>query len=327
MKVVFLNPLGRLWLEKIEGLRRAFGDVEFVTAPERAQTEAAEADALVAGELTDELLARCRRVRMVFVPYAGPDGLPFEAIQRRGIRVANVHGNAPDVAERAVAMALSFYGRVVDYHNDLKAHRWHGYWATGDVRDSWESMQGRACAVVGTGAIGQHIATYLKVFDCPVVGVRRRPAAGAPENFDTVTGDLGQALAASELVFVTLPLTDATRGLFSAEVLAGMHGKFLVNVGRGPVVDEAGLYHALKGGVLKGAAIDVWYTYPQTGDAACAPPSRYPFHELPNVILSPHLAGFTPQAARRNIEQTMANIRAFLQTGRALSEVDPAARY
>ena len=127
-------------------------------------------------------------------------------------------------------------------------------------------------------------------------------------------------------MFVTLPLTDETREMFNAEILATMKGKFLVNVGRGHVVEEEGLYHALKTGILKGAAIDTWYTYPGKGKRHVSP-SRYPIHELPNVVLSPHTAGFTPQSARLNILQTFENIRSFIQTGKARFEMDPDLTY
>ena len=327
MKLVFYHKLNRLWLEKIGELRKEFGHVDFITDKDRINGEIEEADAIVAGELNADLLGRCRNVKMVFVPYSGPDALPFDQIKKRGIRVANVHGNAPYVAERAVAMALGFYGKIIDYHNDLKKFQWHGYWATGTVHDSWDSIQGRTCAVIGTGAIGRYIAKYLKVFDCQVIGFKRRSLERIPEFFDKITIDLNQALEQSELIFITLPLTADTRGLFSAKTLSRMNGKFLVNVGRGEVVDEKGLYRALKDGTLKGAAIDVWYVYPEKGKSTSAQPSRYPIHELPNVILSPHLAGFTHQAARLNIVQTIENIRSYLKTGKALFEVDPEAMY
>ena len=114
--------------------------------------------------------------------------------------------------------------------------------------------------------------------------------------------------------------------MFSAEVLAGLKGKFLVNVGRGGIVDEEGLYRALKNGILKGAGIDVWYGYPKKGEDQ-RNPSKYPIHELPNVVLSPHVAGFTPRAATLNIEQTIDNIRAYLKTGKPIFEVDTDLMY
>jgi len=327
MKIVFYNKLNRAWLEKIEGLRQEFSRVDFITPADRVQGEIEDADAIVSGELTADLLERLQNLKMIFVPYAGPDGLPFEQINTRSIKVANVHGNAPYVAERAVAMALCFYGRIINYHNDLKKFQWHGYWVSGKEEDSWDSMQGRTCAVIGTGAIGRHIAKYLKVFDCRVIGFKRQPLKLVPEFFDEITLDLERALEPSEIIFITLPLTKDTRGLFSAEILSRLKEKVLINVGRGGVVDEEGLYRALKNGTLKGAAIDVWYVYPQKGKATAVQPSRYPIHELPNVVLSPHLAGFTPQAARLNIEQTVENIRSYLKTGKALFEVDPESMY
>ena len=327
MKIVFNYKLNPNWLAKIEELRQEFSHIDFIIGKDPVQREIEDADAIVCGELAPDLLKRCRNLKIIFVPYAGPDGLPFDQIKTRNIRVANVHGNAPYVAERAVAMALGFYGKLIDYHNDLKNFHWHGYWATGHVEDSWDSMQGRTCAVIGTGAIGHYIAKFLKVFDCRVIGFKRRPLKQLPQFFDDITLNLESALEPSELIFVALPLTQATKGLFSAGLLSRLNGKFLVNVGRGEVVDEEGLYRALKNGILKGAAIDVWYVYPQKGKSTATQPSRFPIHELPNVILSPHLAGFTPQAARLNIAQTVANIRSYLKTGKALFEVNPESRY
>ena len=326
MKIVFRTKLNRFWLEGIEALRREFPDVAFITDEKAIDREIEHADALVAGEITISLIEGASNLKIIFVPYAGVDALPLKYIKEMGLRISSVHVNAPFVAERAVAMALSFYGRIISYHEDLKNFRWHGYWAKGTVDDTWDSIQGRGCAIIGTGEIGRHIAKYLKVFDCRVIGFKKRPISGTLEYFDEITLDLDEALEKSELVFITLPLTEETNGLFSAEILAGMKGKFLVNVGRGKIVDEEGLYKALKGGILKGAAIDTWYNYPAKGEDT-ASPSRYPIHELPNVILSPHLAGFTPQAALWNVEQTIESIRSYITTGRAITEVDPELMY
>jgi len=308
-------------------LRREFGRVAFITDRDGIEEAIENADAVVTGDLKSDLFGQARNLKMIFVPYAGPDVLSFDQVRKRGIRVANVHGNAPYVAERAVAMALCFYGKIIDYHHDLRNLQWHGYWATGRAEDSWESIQGRPTAVIGAGTIGRYISRYLKAFDCRVVGFKKRPVTQVPAFFDEITLDLHVALEQAELIFITLPLTEDTRGLISAEILSRMEGKFLVNVGRGGVVDEEGLYLALKKGILKGAAIDVWYAYPEKGKATTAQPSKYPIHELPNVVLSPHLAGFTAEAARLNIEQTIENIRSYLKTGRAVFEIDPELMY
>lgn len=326
MKVVFADPLNRIWLESIEHLRKEFPDVEFITERKDLDREMPHAHALIAGRLSREQLQFCRELEIIFVPHVGVNMLPAGEIVSRNIRVSNVHGNSRYVAERAMALTLCFYGRVIEYHEDLKASRWHGFWARKGVKDSWNSIQGKTCAIIGVGQIGRYLARYLKAFDCRVIGFRRRAMQEVPEGFDGISRDLGEAVNESELIFIALPLTEQTRGLFSAEMLSHMQGKFLVNVGRGEIVDEEGLYLALKNGVLLGAAIDVWYNYPKDGKEI-ADPSKYPMHGLPNLILSPHLAGFTPQAARLNIEQTIESIRSFLRTGNPVFEVDLGQMY
>jgi len=322
VKIVFLNKLNRAWAENIEGLRKEFPYAIFVTEQNNIDHEIEDADVLVAGVLSLDVVRQARNLKMIFVPYVGFDALPLDHIKKRGIRVANIHVNAPFVAERCIAMALAFYGKVVEYHNDLKEDKkWHGYHASGSVKDTWTSIQGRTCAIIGTGAIGTHIARYLKAFDCRVIGFKKRPSEEIPACFDKITLNLREALSESELVFVTLPLTPETKGLFSAEILAGMEGKFLVNVGRGEVVDEEGLYLALKNGTLKGAGLDVWYNYPEKGKNT-ANPSRYPIVDLPNVILSPHIAGLPPEASAKNITATIESIKAYIRAGRAISEMN-----
>ena len=138
------------------------------------------------------------------------------------------------------------------------------------------------------------MARILRVFGCETIGFKQRPVSGKMEDFDAVTLDLDEALADSELVFISLPLTRQTVGMFNAAVLSRMHGKFLVNMGRGEVVEEQALYDALKNGILKGAGLDVWFNYPQPGNTSPAIfPSKLPFHELSNVVLSPHVGGMT----------------------------------
>jgi phosphoglycerate dehydrogenase-like enzyme len=326
MKTLFYSGLNRLWLERIEELKREFGHVKFVTERERVNDEIEDANALVGGFVPLDIIRRAQKANIIFVPFAGIDGLPLDYIKGRGIRVSNVHGNAPYVAERAIAIVLAFYGKVIGYHNDLRNSRWHGFFAKRGVSDSWDSIRAKTCAVLGTGEIGKYIAKYLKAFGCKTIGFKRRPGGKHPEHFDEITLNLDEALRKSELIFIGLPLTEETRGMFSAELLASLEGKFLVNVGRGEIVDEEGLYESLKRGILKGAAIDVWYAYPRDGDMEVHS-SRFPIHELPNVVLSPHVAGFTQQAAELNIEQSIENIRSYLRTGSPLFEVDLELMY
>jgi phosphoglycerate dehydrogenase-like enzyme len=158
-----------------------------------------------------------------------------------------------------------------------------------------------------------------------VYGWRRKVGQAVPEGFDAVLPDLASVIGKAEIVFVALPATPATEGILTREILASMRGKFLVNVGRGSLVDEEGLYLALRDGVLKGAAIDTWYQYPKEGRVG--PPSRFPIQELGNVVLSPHVGGSTNQAKERTADRTIANIAQYLRTGSCSDEVDLGAAY
>jgi phosphoglycerate dehydrogenase-like enzyme len=108
--------------------------------------------------------------------------------------------------------------------------------------------------------------------------------------------------------------------------MEAMRGAFLVNVGRGEVVDEEALYNSLRDGTLAGAGIDVWYTYPQDG-ATTGAPSRFPVHELPNVVLSPHVGGSTGESGEMNIQQTIGNVERWALNGDSVNRVDLAALY
>lgn len=264
-------------------------------------------------------------LKAIFLPMTGVAHLPSAFLKERGVRLFNVHANAVYVAERALALTLAFLGRVVDYHNSLAGGLWHGPWVGGGPADEWDSLRGKRCAILGTGAIGVALAAMLKAFSCDVTGWRRRMDAPVPAGFDRIATTLEAALSGAEIVFVALPGTAETKDLLSERILMGMRGALLVNVGRGTVVSEEGLWRALSEGILRGAAIDTWYEYPKTGREGA--PSRFPIHGLPNVVLSPHVGGSAAQSHLEVAGITLANVLRYLETGDADHEVDLDAMY
>ncbi len=327
MKVGFCVPMNDVWTAAADGLEAEFGaSLELCRGVEPSLERFGELDAVVANVVDRAYYERASRLKAVFVPFVGINHLPADLLLEKGIAVYNCHGNAESVAERALALALAGFGRLIEFHNDLAAEKWHGFWVGKGREDFWHSIFRRRCVILGTGAIGETLARLLKAFDCRVAGYRRRSGAAAPPWFDTVSTNLPEALEGAEIVFVALPLTDETRGLVGREALASMRGAFLVNVGRGEVVDEAALYRALTDGTLAGAGLDVWYTYPQGGSDTGAP-SRFPMHELPNVVLSPHVGGSTYEAVELNAGQTASNLARWLRSGEAAHRVDLRASY
>lgn len=326
MKIGSFMPLRSAWDVRIAALRDEFPDHEFHHGLKAGDAVIPSLDLILAGNLADKnTYLEPVHLKAIFQPFTGINHLPLEALSARGVRVFNVHANAFDVAERALAMTLAFYGRIIEYHNDLAKGIWHGFWVHAGAEDNWDSLYGRKCAILGTGAIGVELAKLLKAFACSVSGWRRRSTSPMPEGFDSVSGDLDEVLAQAEVIFVALPATPLTQGILSRERLMAMKGKLLVNVGRGSIVDEEGLYIALKDGVLAGAAIDTWYEYPKSGKFGS--PSKYPIHTLPNVILSPHSGGSTNQANARAIDVTVSKLRTYLSTGDCSPEADLTAMY
>lgn len=324
MKILFFKSPIIIWDKAIDELRSEFPEIQFISHNNITEDDIVEAEAFV-GITSSNNIKKTKDLKIIFINFTGPDMLPLDLMREKGIRLSNTHGNAPYVAERALAMAMTFYGRMMEFHNDLKTGKWHGVWGGEGTDDSWESIYEKNCAIIGTGEIGKWIAHYLKPFECHITGFKKRSPSGKIENFDKITTDLAEALEGNELIFITLPLTEETKGLFTAEILSAMKDKFIVNVGRGEIIDEKGLYNSLKDGILKGAALDVWYSYPDFGDNGY--PSKYPFHELDNILFSPHVGGSIAGASTVNLNQTVENIRTYLKTGNPVFEVDIRTGY
>lgn len=324
MLILFLNRLNSEWIEKINALRKKYPHVTFENRFENpaARSLLKAAEVVVTGRLSREEIIEARDLRLIVVPMAGVNALDWQAIREKKINVCNCHSNAFAVAERALALALSLLGRVVEYDRDLRYGIWHGYSVRGGEKDYWISLHGKHVCIVGFGHIGQELAKLLKPFDCEVIAVKRN--AQKVEN--NITSDLDWAIEKGEVIFITVPLTRETKGLFNRERLFRMKNKFLVNVSRGEVVDEEALFEALKEDILAGAAIDTWYMYPNS-ERECILPSRYPFNTLYNVVMSPHVGGYCLEASRGLMNETLEILEKYISTGELMNKVDPEWEY
>ena len=254
------------------------------------------ADVFVADWADPGMLARATRLRAIIVPYAGVPARLRAPLQRfPAIAVYNCHFNAVLVAEHAWALALAVAKRIVECDQALRRGDWTPRYK--GLRSTL--LRGKTAGIVGYGSIGRAVAGIAQGFGMRVLAIRRRPAEGDPGFVGDMT-HLDELLAQSDVVFVCLPLTAETRGLIGEEAFQEIKpSAIVVNVGRGPVVDEAAFYHALREGRIRGAGIDTWHVYPRAPEErSCTAPSRYPFGELPNVVLSPHRA-----AAVEEVEQ------------------------
>lgn len=177
----------------------------------------------------------------------------------------------------------------------LRQGVWESQWAVGaPAPPLWPELAGRTLGILGYGRIGRAVARHARAFDMAVRAIRRNPERRAAEDRVRVDGPgaLNPVLREADHLAITLSLSSETRGLIGVRELGLMkRSAFLINVARGEVVEQAALYHALADGSIAGAALDVWYRYPS--EAGALRPSDAPFHELANVLMTPHVSGWT----------------------------------
>ena len=313
MNILFLNKFNDYWKVKYDILKAEFPQIEFnaVYDPDKRLDALKNADAVISGRLIESELEQAEKLKVIFVPFTGLNTFPLDLIKRKNIIISNTHANARFVAERAVALALSLLGRVVEFHNDLRQGKWN---RSIEDNDMWTTIQNKTCGIIGLGSIGLEISKFLKAFRCQVIGFKKNPVKNLPENVDEISHDINYVAGKSEILFVSLPSTNETKGIIDSELLMQMKGKYLINVGRGETVNEDGLYNSLKEGILSGAALDVWYNYPGKKTEPVFPANK-PFWEMPNVILSPHKSSHTIEAVNAMVDDTVENIRKYILTG------------
>lgn len=274
-----------------DAMLREVADIE-VARDQSAQAlyeRIGEADILtVRSKLPDDLFDRPNKLAGVIRHGTGLDLIPVASATRYGIPVANVPGvNSNAVAEHAIAVMLSLARRIHAMDRTLHARGWAPARA---LTEGSLEMAGKTVGIIGVGAIGTALARICREgFGMRVLGYHPNPAR-VPQGFEAA--NLDALFAQSDFVVLSCPLNDATRGLVNANSFAQMKpGAYLVNVARGPVVDEAALLQALQNKRIAGAALDVFNVQPLAAD--------HPLLALDNVLLTPHAASLTTESSEK----------------------------
>jgi phosphoglycerate dehydrogenase-like enzyme len=265
----------------------------------------ADADAAIGISLTKAAPA-APRLRLLQVPGAGYDGIDLAALPA-GAALCNCFEHEPGCSEYALLAMLEWSIRLGPADADMRRGDWSRSSRFGGAPDG--ELAGRTVTVVGMGRIGRAVAKRARAFDMRVIGANRTVRADEP-NVDAMYGldRLDEAVREADFVVLGCALTPETRGLIDARILAAMppHA-VIVNVARGPVIDEAALYAALQSRRIGGAVIDTWWRYPATpGEDVAQWPYR--FDLLDNVILSAHIAGWTTGTVVRRTRAMAANL-------------------
>jgi phosphoglycerate dehydrogenase-like enzyme len=271
-----------------------------------------DVDVLVSMGFSRAMAEAAPRLRLMQVPGAGIDRIDRAAL-RAETHLANVYGHETGIAEYIMGAMLALTRSFGRLDAKLREGRWESQWALGSaVPPPWPELAGKRLGILGFGHIGRALARRAMAFDMQVCAIRRQAQAAAPDGLSFVGGpdELDDVLRRADYLAVTLSLSPSTRNCIDDRRLRLMKPTaFLINVARAELIEERALYLALANGRIAGAALDVWYRYPASGEDTL--PSNEPFHELGNVIMTPHISGWTEgmlvaraKAIAENIERT-----------------------
>jgi phosphoglycerate dehydrogenase-like enzyme len=259
------------------------------------------------------------RLKFLQSPAAGLDLIDLPALPR-GVTVCNVDGHEQAIAEYVLMTMLAMSHKLVDIATGFRDRgNWGGGGAGGGPLHG--EILGKTVGIVGYGKIGREVATRAAAFGCPVIAVNRSPVAdkGAASEIHPLDA-LDRVLPRCDFVVIAAGLGPETRNLIDDRRLALMKPTaLLINIGRAGIVDEEALFAALRDNRIGGAAIDVWWRYPTPAEPN-ARPANLPFHELSNVLMTPHCSSATDGARARRLGGIAVNIDRFVR-GEALRNV------
>ena len=265
----------------------------------------------------------------LIIPYAGvPESTRIILTDFPHLKVYNLHHNAAPTAEMAIALLMAAAKFLVPIDRDFREHNWAPRYETNPSL----LLEGKTALILGFGHIGQRVGLICQAMGMDVIGVRRTQNASLMPGLQTKVhsiDQLDQLLPRAKFLIITLPITADTEGLIGAEQLSLMvPGGILVNVGRGRIVNQTALYHALTDGTLSAAGLDVWYNYPDSTEGrSSTPPADHPFHELDNIVMSPHRGGGSRDTELLRMHHLAELLNALHNGSPSPNQVDISAGY
>jgi phosphoglycerate dehydrogenase-like enzyme len=291
-----------------ERLRREFSvEVTQRNSYDGIETELQDAEVMFTLSLRPQQFEAARHLRWIHAPTAAVHQFMFPELIESKVMLTNsteVHG--PVVAEHVIALIFALAKKIPQAALYQRKRVWgqEGMWNAGQ---HLKEIAGAVLGLIGVGSIGRRVAQMASGLGMRVIAVREHVEKGRPEGVEVVfsPAELGELLGQSDYTVVAAPLLPATNRLMDAPRLGMMKpGAFLINVGRGPLVDEAALADALRSRRIAGAALDVFEQEPLPSDSR--------LWELDNLLITPHTAGLTEKLWDRHYALFSDNLRRYL---------------
>jgi len=299
-------------------LQQEFPHVNVVHLPDykRVDEEIGDAEIVVAWSIRPEQIAAAKKLRWIHSPAAAVHQLIFPELVNSDIILTNareVHG--PVVAEHVIALIFALAKKIPGSVRLQEKHVW-GQQILWDELPRVREVVGATLGLIGLGSIGGAVAKSAKALGMRVIAVREHPEKGS-EGADAVFGpaQIDEVFRQSDYVVLAAPVTTSTKAIANAERLALMKDDAcLINVARGPLVDETALSAALRGKKIGGAALDVFPKEPLAADS--------PLWDVPNLLITPHTAALSEKLWERHYALFSENLRRHLAGQPLLAAVD-----
>jgi phosphoglycerate dehydrogenase-like enzyme len=282
-----------------------------VTDSQRLIPALSEAE-IVVGHIWKEDFPEAPRLKLLQSVAAGIDLIDVPSLPR-GVTVCNVAGHEQAIAEYVLMTMLAWQHRLLDIAAAFRG----GVWSTGGGAGGGPThgeIFGKTVGIVGYGKIGREVAKRAVGFNCKIIAANRSPIADKGDAAEIYPlAEIDRMLPQCDVVVIAAGLGPETNRLIDARRLGLMQpNAFLINIGRAGIVDEGALYAALKENRIGGAAIDVWWQYPTPAEPNRRG-SQLPFHELPNVIMTPHCSSATDGARDRRFSTVAGNLDRYVR--------------
>ncbi|MDO9750108.1 2-hydroxyacid dehydrogenase [Glaesserella parasuis] len=283
------------------------------TSAEETYERAKDADIVITSKVLfgRELLAKLPKLKLIAITATGTNNIDLVAAKELGIAVKNVTGySSVTVPEHVLGMIFSLKHSLMSYHHDqVTSDRWATCGQFCYVDYPITDVRGSTLGVFGKGCLGTEVGRLAELVGMKVLYAEHKGATTIRDGYTHFEEVLKQA----DIVTLHCPLTETTQNLINAETLALMKPTaYLINTGRGPLVDEAALLDALENGTIAGAALDVLVKEPPAIDNPLIQAAK----RLPNLLITPHVAWASDSAVTTLVNKVAQNIEEFVKTGK-----------
>lgn len=272
------------------------------------------------GENINQKTPDLKQLKLIHLPGSGIDGINFSKLPE-GCKVCNVYEHETAISEFVLANLLNWEINLINKIKKFKLYNWEDSMLFSNYPQG--ELNGKKVAIIGYGRIGKEISKKLSVFNTTVTVITRRIIK--KDNFfqkNVLIKNIKENIKEYDYLIVACDLNSSTLNLITKkEIIRMKKNSVIVNVARGPIVNEKDLYLSLKNNIIGGAIIDTWYKYPEKHNHEYFKPSKYDFAKLKNVVMTPHLSALTKSLLERRVKIISKNIMSIKENKKLINIV------